>query len=139
MSDASTLAKLPFVNEENTHPLPIPPRTTISDAPSDQLRIQNAMPATFIHIRDSDSLHPNEPTPSELNNSDQENIAPPIPTIPHTSPPIQAIRTPLGRMQQAVPFTDDLATNHAIVSAITRVHNNVDCGNTYIRQIEEIV
>ena len=81
---------------------------TTADAPSSQLCIQNLTPTTFVHIRDSDFLHPNEPTPSELNNSNQENIAPPVPTVPCINPPIQA---PLGRMQAAVPFTDDPATN----------------------------
>ena len=141
MSDASTLAKLPFGNEENTHPLTVPPCTTTPNAPSNQLSIQNAMtittpPITFAHIRDSDFPHPDKPTPSELNDSDQENVAPPIPTIPCSGP---TIHTPLGRMQAAIPFTDDASNNQALLAAITRVHNNVDCGNTYIGEIKEIV
>ena len=139
MSDVFTLTKLPFGNEENANPLPIPPHLTATDAPPGQLCIQNSMPATFIRTRDSNFPHPDEPTPSELNDSNQENIAPPASTVPRISPPVQAVQTPLGRMQAAVPFTDDSTTNQAIVSAITRVRNNIDHGNTYIGQIEEIV
>ena len=84
MSDVSTLAKLPYGTEENTDPLPVPPHMATPDAPLDQLCVQNAMPATFVHIRDSDFPHPDEPTPSELNNSDQENIVPPIPAVPRS-------------------------------------------------------
>ena len=116
MSDASTLAELPFGTGENTDPLPIPPRTTTPDASPDQLHIQNTMPTTFVRIRDSDFPHPNEPTPSELNNSDQENIPPPVPIIPCSGP---TIRTPLGRTQASIPFTDDHATNQALLAAIT--------------------
>ena len=78
MSDASTLAELPFGTEENTDPLPIPPRTTTPDASSTQLRVQNPTPTSFVCVRDSDFPHPDEPTPSELNDSDQENIPPPV-------------------------------------------------------------
>ena len=116
MSDASTLAELPYGTEENLNPLPIPLRTTTPNAPPDQLCVQNAMPATFICIRDSDFPHPDEPTPSELNDSDQENIAPPVQAISCSNP---SIHMPLGRMQAAVPFTDDPTANRAIVSAIT--------------------
>ena len=136
MSNASTLTELPFRAQENTDPLPIPPCTTTLDAPSDQLRVQYATPATFIHIRDSDFPHPNKPTPSELNDSDQENIAPPVPEVPSSG---LTIRAPLSKMQAAVPFMDDPATNRAIVSAITRVCNNIDCGDTYVGQIKEII
>ena len=76
MSDASTLTELPFGTGENTDPLPVPPCTTTSDASPDQLRVQNTTPTTFVCIRDTDFPHPKEPTPSELNNSDQENVAP---------------------------------------------------------------
>ena len=138
MSNASTLAKLPFRNEENTSPLPVPPHTATPDASSGQLRVQNQMPTTFIHIRDSNFPHPDEPT-SELNDSNQENVTPSAPVVPHTSPPVQEVRTPLSRMQQAIPFTDNPATNRAIISPITRVCNNVTCGNTYVSQIEEII
>ena len=73
---------------------------------------------------------------SELNDSDQENIAPPIQAIPRTGP---TVHTPLGRTQAAIPFSDDVTTNQAILAAITRVHNTVDCGDTYVAGIEEIV
>ena len=136
MSNASTLAELPFGTGENMDPLTIPPRTTSPDAPSSQLCIQNAMPATFVHIQDEDFPHPDKPTPSELNDSDQENIPPPISTVPHSGP---TIRMPLGRTQAAIPFTDDPATKQALLAAITRVQNNVNHGNTYVGEIEEIV
>ena len=90
----------------------------------------------LVHIRDTDFPHPDEPTPSELNDSDQENIAPPVQAIPRTGP---TIHTPLGRTQAAIPFSEDVATNQAILAAITRVHNTVDRGDTYIAGIEEIV
>ena len=136
MSDASMLAELPIGTRENMDPLPIPPRTTTPDATPDQLHIQNETPATFIHIRDSDFPHPDEPTPSKLNDSNQENIPPPIPTVLCRGP---TICTPLGRTQAAIPFTDDPSTNQALLATITRVRNNVDHGNTYINEIEEIV
>ena len=88
MSNASTLAELPFGAQENMDPLPIPPHTTTPDASSGQLRVQNATPATFIHIRDTDFPHPDEPTPSELNDSDQENIAPPVQAVSCPGPSI---------------------------------------------------
>ena len=50
MSDASTLAELPFRTGENMDPLSIPPHTATPHAPSDQLRVQNMMPATFVRI-----------------------------------------------------------------------------------------
>ena len=109
---------------------------TTPDASSDQLCIQNATPATFIRIRDTDFPHPDEPTPSELNDSDQENVAPPVQAVPRPGP---SIRTPLGRTQAAILFTDDPATNQALLAAITRVRNNVDHGDTYIGEIEAIV
>ena len=59
MSNASTLAELPFNTGENTDPLPIPPCTTTPDAPSAQLRVQNPTPTSFVHIRGDDFLHPN--------------------------------------------------------------------------------
>ena len=136
MSDASTLAELPFGNKENSNPLPIPPCMATPDAPSSQLHIQNSTPTTFICIRDSDFLHCDKPTPSELNNSNQENVTPPIPAVPCSGP---TIRAPLRRMQATIPFTDDPISNQAIVSTITRVCNNINHGNTYIGQIEEIV
>ena len=136
MSDAFTLAELPFGTGENTDPLPIPPCTTTPDASPDQLHVQNAMPANFIRIRDSDFPHPDKPTPSELNNSDQENIAPPVQAVSCGGP---TIRTPLGRTQATIPFMDNAATNQALLTAITRVRNNIDHGDTYVREIEEIV
>ena len=127
MSNASTLTELPFGTRENTDPLPIPPRTATPDAPSDQLHIQNAMPATFVHIGDTDFPHPDEPTPSELNDSDQENVAPPVQAVSRPGP---SICTPLRRTQADIPFTDDAATNQALLTAITRVCNNVNRGDT---------
>ena len=136
MSNASTLAELPFRTQENTDPLPVPPCKTSPDASPAQLHIQNTTPATFIHIWDSDFPHPDEPTPSELNDSDQENIAPPIQEVPRSGP---SIHTPLGITQVAIPFTDDPTTNQALLAAITRVCNSVNHGNTYVGEIEEIV
>ena len=39
----------------------------------------------------------------------------------------------------SIPFTDDVATNQALLTAITRVCNNVNRGDTHVEQIEEIV
>ena len=39
----------------------------------------------------------------------------------------------------SIPFTDNVTTNQALLAAITRVRNNIDRGDTYIEQIEEIV
>ena len=116
MSDASTLAELPFGTEENTDPLPIPPCTTTPDVSSAQLRIQNPTPASFVRVRDDDFPHPDEPTPSELNDSDQENIPPPVPEVPRRCP---TVRTPLGRTQADIPLSDNSTTNQAILAAIT--------------------
>ena len=79
--------------------------------------------------------HPYEPSDDKHNASDQENITPPIPEISCAHPPIQ----PLGWMHVAVPFTDDINTNRAIVAAITRVHNIIDHGEEYVGNIEEII
>ena len=136
MSDASTLAKLPFGAKENTDPLPIPPYTTTPDAPPAQLHIQNTTPIIFICVRDSNFPHPDKPTPSELNNSDQENVAPPIQAVSHGSP---AIRAPLRRVQATIPFSDDPTTSQALLAAITRVCNNINRGDMYVRQIKEII
>ena len=46
---------------------------------------------------------------------------------------------PLGRTRHSIQFTDDIATNQAILVAITRVQNTIDHGDTYVSQIEEIV
>ena len=121
---------------ENTDPLPIPPRMTTPDAPTGSIRA--VVPTTFYRVRDEDFPHPDEPTPSELNDSDQENVPPPvIPSTTHTSSPIQA--QVLRRTQMSVPFSNDDAVNQALVSALTRVRNNVDRGNMYQLEIEEIV
>ena len=134
MSDASTLAELPF--KENMDPLPIPPCTATPNAPSGQLCVQNPTTTTFVRVRDEDFPHPDEPTPSELNDSDQENIAPPIQTVPRTGP---SIHTPLGRTQAAIPLANNAATNQALLATITRVRNNVDHGDAYIGEVEEII
>ena len=134
MSDASTLAELPFGTGENTDPLPIPPHTTTPDAPHDPIHEAIIRP-TFYQVTDEDFPHPDEPT-SELNDSDQENIPPPVPEVPRRRPPVH---TPLGRTQAAIPITDDAATNQAILAAITRVRNTVHHGEAYVSQIEEIV
>ena len=42
-------------------------------------------------------------------------------------------------MQVAIPFTDDPDTIQALLATITRVRNNVNLGNTYVGEIEEIV
>ena len=47
MSDASTLAELPFAARENTDPLPIPPRPTTSDAPKDPIRAAIVRPTFY--------------------------------------------------------------------------------------------
>ena len=116
MSDASTLAELPFGTEENTDPLPIPPRTTTPDVPSAQLHVQNPTPPSFVCIQDDNFLHPDEPTPSELNDSDQENILPPVPEVPRRHPTVHA---PLGRTQAAIPLSSDSNINQAIFATIT--------------------
>ena len=158
----STLISMPMSNashteptirvEENMTPLPIPPRSTTADAPKSSVRtseqdtaIQERF-AGLLRICEDGSTnvagirfpHPDEPTPSELNDSDQENIPPPAPEIPHPNPTIQT-PPPLGRTRHSIPFTDDVATNQALLAAITRVRNNVNRGNTYVEQIEEIV
>ena len=155
----STLFSLPMSNashtevtvrvEENTTPLPIPPHLTTTNAsegpvctPEQDTTIQERI-AGFLRICEDGSTnvagiqfpHPDEPTPDELNDSDQENV-PPIPR-PHS--PIQAPPPPLGHTQHSIQFTDGVATNQAILATITRVRNTVDHSDTYIAQIEEIV
>ena len=39
----------------------------------------------------------------------------------------------------SVPFSNDDTVNRALISALTRVRNNIDRGSTYQLQIEEIV
>ena len=151
MSDASH-TKATIRVEENTTPLPIPPRSTTSDAPESSVRtseqdvaIQQRL-AGFLQICEDGSTnvtgirfpHPDEPTPSELNDSNQENVPPPTSEIPRPNPTIQA-PLPLSRTRHSIPFTDNVATNQALLATITRVRNNVDRSNTYIEPIEEIV
>ena len=134
MSDASHTEPTVRV-EENMTPLPIPPCPTTSDAPTSPVQV--LISTTFYRVREEDFPHPDKPTPSKLNDSDQENIPPSTPPTIYTSSPIQA--EPLGRVQAAIPFTNDKSVNQALLSALTRVRNNVDHGSTYQLQIEEIV
>ena len=74
---------------ENTDPLPIPPCMTTPDAPASSVHAAVSTPTTFYRVRDEDFPHPDKPTPSERNDSDQENM--PLPVIPsttHTSSPV---------------------------------------------------
>ena len=135
MSDASALAELPFGAEENTDPLPVSPRLATPHAPIDPIHVVIIRP-TFYRVRDEDFPHPDEPAPSEPNDSDQENIPPPVPEVSRCRPTVQP---PLGRTQAAIPITDDPSTNQAILATITRVRNTVHRGNAYVSQIEEIV
>ena len=136
MSDA--LHTEPTVQvEENTSPLPVPPHPTTSNAPTSPVLTLISTPTTFYSVRNEDFPHPDEPTPSELNDSDQENIPPSVPPTARASPPVQA--EPLGRMQYSIPFTSDESVNRALLSALTRVQNDVDHGSTYQLHIEEIV
>ena len=138
MSDVSHSSNHTTAIEENTDPLPIPPRSITPDAPTSSVRAAVSTPTTFYRVRDEDFPHPDEPTPSELNNSDQENVPPPvIPPTARTSSPVRA--QALRRTQMSIPFLNDNTVNWALVSALTRVRNNVDCGSTYQLEIEEIV
>ena len=122
---------------ENTDPLPIPPRSTTPDAPVDPICTAITQP-TFYRVRDEDFPHPDEPTPDELNDLDQENMPPTtVPPTARTGSPIQA--QVLGRTQMSILFSSDNSVNRALVSALTRVRNNVDHGNMYQLEIEEIV
>ena len=106
MSDVSHSSNHTAVVEENTDPLPVPPRMTSPDAPASSVRAAVSTPTTFYQVRDEDFPHPDDPTPSELNDSDQENVPPPvIPSTSRTSPPVQA--RVLGRTQMSVPFSND--------------------------------
>ena len=113
MSDATHSPEHAAVVEENTNPLLIPPRTTPPNAPISSVRtleqdaaIQEHF-AGFLRICEDGSTnvagirfpHPDEPTPSELNDSNQENI-PPAPTVPHPNPPVQT-PSPLGRTRHS--------------------------------------
>ena len=75
MSDASRTAELTSTTEENMNPLPIPPCEAATDVTTGPVLVQ-IPPIRFVRVRDEDFPHPNKPTPSELNDSDQENTAP---------------------------------------------------------------
>ena len=125
---------------ENTDPLPIPPCTATPDAPASSVCATVATPTTFYRVRDEDFPHPDEPTPSKLNNSDQENVPPPVvPSNAHAGSPVQA--QVLGRTHMSIPFSNNDSVNWALVSALTRVRNNVDrgSGSTYQLEVEEII
>ena len=138
MSDASHSTEHSTLVTENMTPLPIPPHKATTDVPTGPVRMPISTPTTFYCVRDEDFPHPDEPTPSELNDSDQENVPPPVisPAICASSP-TQA--EPLGRIRASIPFTNNKAANQALLSALTRVRNNVDHGCMYQLQIEEIV
>ena len=138
MSDASHSSNHATVIKENTDPLPVPPHPATSDVPTSSVHTAVSTPTTFYRVRDEDFPHPDKPTPSELNDSDQENVPPPVvPTTTRASPPIQA--RVLGRTQMSIPFSNDDAVNRALAPALTRVQNNVDNGNMYQLEIEEII
>ena len=137
MSDVSHSSNHATAVEENTDPLPVPPCSTTSDAPIDPIHEAITWPM-FYRVRDEDFPHPDKPTPSELNDSDQENMPPTVvPSTARTGSPIRA--QVLRRTQMSIPFSSEDAVNRALVSALTRVRNNVDCGSTYQLEIEEIV
>ena len=135
--------------EENMTPLPIPPCPATTNAPEGPVctpeqdaAIQEQITG-FLWVCEDGSTnvagicfpHPDKPTPKELNDSNQENIPP---TVSHPNPPIQT-PPPLGHAQHSIQFTNNVSTNQAILTAITRVRNTVDHGDTYVEQIEEIV
>ena len=148
MSDASHTETTVSI-EENTTPLPVSPHPATTNVPegpvltSEQDAAVQERIVGFLRICKDGSTniagiqfpHRYEPTPDELNDSDQENVPP----IPHPRSPIQAPPPPLRRTRHSIQFTDNVATNQAILAAITRVQNTVDHGDTYITQIEEIV
>ena len=134
MSDASHSTELSPTIRENTSPLPIPSCEAATDVATGPVCVQ-IPPICFVRIRDEDFPHPNEPT-SEPNDSDQENTAPPVQEVQSPCPLFQGhTRAPLA----LIPFTDDVAANTTIVQAITRVRNNIDCGDSYVTQIEEVI
>ena len=104
MSDASHSTDHTTAAEENMAPLPIPPRSITPDATPSSVRTQEQDAAIQEHIRGFLQIcedgstnvagihfpHPDEPTPSKLNDSNQENIPPPAPPAAHNSPPVQA-------------------------------------------------
>ena len=142
MSNVANLVELPFSNKENQEPLPIPPCPATPATPQSQLCIQNQT-LYIVHIstdRAGNNFritfpHPDKPTHNEINDSDQENIVPPIPEVPHSHAPVQ----PLGQVHVAIPFTDDIEANHAVVSAITRVQNTIHHNEEYVANIEEVI
>ena len=137
MSDAAHSSNHTTVIE-NTDPLPIPPCMVTPNAPTSPVRMAISTPTTFYRVRDEDFPHQDEPTLKELNDSDQENMPPTIiPSNAHTGSPIRA--QVLRRTQMSAPFSNDDAVNRALVSALTRVRNNVNHGNTYQLEIEEII
>ena len=77
MSDASHSTNHTTAVKENTDPLPVPPHEATPDVTIPSVLVQ-VLPIRFVCIRDTDFPHPDKPTPSELNDSDQENIAPQI-------------------------------------------------------------
>ena len=151
MSDASHSTDHATAVEENTTPLPIPPRSVTPDATSSSVHTQEQDAtiqeriAGFLRICEDGSTnvagirfpHPDKPTPSELNDSDQENIPPSTPPATRTSSPVWA--EALGRTRASIPFTNDESINQALLSALTRVRNNINRGSTYQLQIEEII
>ena len=105
---------------KNTDPLPIPPRMVTPNALTSPVLMVISTPTTFYQVRDEDFPHPDEPTPSKLNDLDQENVPPPvIPSATRTGSPVQA--QVLGRTHMSVPFSNNNAVNRSLVSALTRV------------------
>ena len=116
MSDVAYSSDHTATIEENTDPLRIPPRTITSDAPTSSVRTAVSTPTTFYHVRDEDFPHLDEPTPSKLNDLDQENVPPPvIPPAERASSPVRV--EPLGRTRASIPFTSDEAVNRCNATA----------------------
>ena len=119
MSDASHSTDHATTVEENTAPLPIPPRSATPDATLSSVRTQEQdstiqeRVAGFLRICEDGSTnvagihfpHPDEPTPSELNDSNQENIPPPAPPATRTSPPVQAEALGRTRCYESTPIS----------------------------------
>ena len=88
--------------EENTTPLPVPPRLAAPDASESSVHTTEQDTAIQEHIagllricEDGSTNvagirfpHPDEPTPSDLNDSDQENVPPPVPVVSRPNPPV---------------------------------------------------
>ena len=123
MSDASHSTDHATAVEENMTPLPIPPHSVTPDATLSSVRTQEQDAAIqeriagFLRICKDGSTnvasirfpHPDKPTPSKLNNSDQENILPSAPPAARASSPIQA--EVLRRTQASIPFTNNKSIN----------------------------